>query len=444
MRPSAPFPWAKPRRERLLLALVVVAALTPVYVVSTQDVSHFCLARAFAAGKFAISPCGKYSVDIASYGGHIYSNKAPGMSALALPAVEAVRLPSALRWPPGADLQLWLVRLLTSGVAFLACAFMVGRVAEGLAAGSGGPVLVTFGLGTFVTPFAASGFDHVPTAAFAFAAFVLAWSRRPTLAGLAAGLAYTVEYEAAAVLVLVGAYVALRGWRPLGRYIAGAAPAVLLSAAYSWLAFAAPWRIPQHYDVYSFPDVKPGGILSVHAPNLKSIRLVFIGDRGLLVATPAVLAATVGLWLLWRRGFRAESLLCAAVTAVFVVGECGYGDPYGGLSAGPRYLIPALPFLSLGLAPAFRRWRRPTALLGAASIVAIVALTLTWARSAGKHYRDTVWGEIARTAWHPSGSRLVGELAKNVVDSAGLSRASAAGMVCVCAIVAYALALRQS
>lgn len=443
MRPPAPFPWAKPRRERLLLALVVVAALTPVYVVSTQDVSHFCLTRALAAGKFAIAPCGKYSVDIASYGGHIYSNKAPGMSALALPAVEAVGLPSALRWPAGGDLQLWLVRALTSGVAFLACAFLVGRVAEGLVAGSGGAVLVTFGLGTFVTPFAASGFDHVPTAALSFAAFVLAWSRRPSLAGVAAGLAYAVEYEAAAVLLLVAVYVALHGRGPFGRYVAGAAPAVLLSAAYSWLAFGAPWRIPQHYDVYSFPDVKPGGILGVHAPTFKSIRLVFVGDRGLLVATPVVLAAAIGLGLLWRRGFRAESLLCAAVTAVFVVGECGYGDPYGGLSAGPRYLIPALPFLALGLAPAFKRWRIPTALLSAASIVATIALTLTWARSAGKHYRETVWGEIGRTTWHPSGSRLIGELAKNVVDSAGVSRLSAAGMVCACAVFAYALALRQ-
>ncbi len=70
-------------------------------------------------------------------------------------------------------------------------------------------MLVVLGLGTFVAPFAATGFDHVPTAALGFGAFVLAWGRRPALAGVAAGIAYAVEYEAAAILVLVGVYVAL-------------------------------------------------------------------------------------------------------------------------------------------------------------------------------------------------------------------------------------------
>ena len=263
---------------------------------------------------------------------------------------------------------------------------------------------MTFGLGTFATPFAATGFDHVVTAAFGFGAFVLSWSRRTALAGVAAGIAYAVEYEAAAILVLVGAYVALRGWRPLGRYLAGALPAVALSAAYSWAAFDKPWRIPQDYDLFSFAGVNPkGGILGIHAPSLTSSRLVFVGDRGLLVATPVVIAAAAGLWLLFRRGIRAETLLCVAVTTVFIAGDCGYGDPYGGSSAGPRYLIPALPFLAVGLAPAFTRWRVQTAVLAAASITATLALTLTWAQFGNQlyHYRDTVWGEIARALCTP-------------------------------------------
>ena len=442
----SPLAWAKPRHEFVLLLLVALAGLTTVDIVNTQDASHYCLSRALAAGRLDIEPCAGGASDIAFYGGYIYSNKAPGMSVLALPAVEAVGLPNSTAWTSAGDLRLWLVRVLTSGVAFIVCAFLLGRVAEGLNPGSGGFVLVVLALGTFVAPFAATGFDHVPTAALGFGAFVLAWGRRPALAGVAAGIAYAVEYEAAAILVLVGVYVALLGRRQLGRYLAGALPPVVLSAVYSWVAFGRPWRIPQHYDLFSFPGVNPtAGILGIQAPHLTSIRLLFVGDRGLLVVTPIVVAAAAGLWLLYRRGFRSEALLCAAVTAAFIIGECGYGDPYGGTSAGPRYLIPALPFLMVGLAPAFTRWRLLTVALAVVSIAASLVLTVTWAQSGfqGNHYRDTVWGEVARTVWHPSGSRLSVDLAKNVVDWADVSAPYAALIVGICAVAALSLSLRR-
>src|SRR5207247_4342160 len=114
-----------------------------------------------------------------------------------VPAAQAVRLRTAPSWNNVADPRLWGVRVLTSGVAFVLCVFLIGRVAEGIAPGTGGPTLVAFGLGTLIYAFAATGFDHDLTAAFGFAAFLLAWARRPALSGLAAGAAYLVESEAA-------------------------------------------------------------------------------------------------------------------------------------------------------------------------------------------------------------------------------------------------------
>ena len=183
-RPT-PLPWARPRHELLLLALVAVAALTIVQPQSPQDWTRMCLTGALAHARLTVDGCIDDAIDRSRYGGHLYSDKAPGMSLLSLPGYEAVRLPPPRRWS-SIDRRLWLVRLTVCGVAFLLCGFLVGRVAEGLAPRWGGPTLVTFALGTLAFPFAATGFDHVPAMVLGFAAFVLIWSRRPLAAGLVA------------------------------------------------------------------------------------------------------------------------------------------------------------------------------------------------------------------------------------------------------------------
>ena len=431
-------PWARPRHELALLVLVAFAALSPVYLVNTQDESHFCLTRAITHGKLSIDDCAPNTIDRSVYGGHTYTNKAPGLSLFAVPAAELTGMPNATSWHEFDDHHLWAVRVLSSGVAFLVCVLVLGRVAEGVARGTGGPTLVAFGLGTLMCDFAATGFDHDLTAALGFGAFLLAWARRPFLAGLAAGASYLAEYEAATFVLIVALYVLLRGTRPLARYIAGVVPGVLASAAYSWVAFGAPGRNPYHYQVpvYGGADQSTGA-LGVHAPTLHGIRLVFVGDRGLLVVCPVLVAATVGLVLLWRRGYRAETAVAALATAAFVIGDCGYPDPYGGLSPGPRYLIPCLPFLALGLPLAFARWRLPTAVLTAASLVAGLTVSLTWAANWENHYRSSVWGELGRAVTQGAQSRVWTSLAHNIVATRGVG----AGLVFACAAAALVTAL---
>src|SRR5207249_3998413 len=146
-RSSVPFPWSRPRHELLLLALVAVAALTPIYRFGEQDRSRLCLTQALVHGRVSNDACLATALDRASYAGHLYSDKAPGMSLLMLPAAEALRLGPEARWPHE-PFRIWGVRVLSSGIAFLACVFLVGRIAEGLAPGYGAPALVAFGLGT--------------------------------------------------------------------------------------------------------------------------------------------------------------------------------------------------------------------------------------------------------------------------------------------------------
>lgn len=321
------------------------------------------------------------------------------MSVIEIAPVEAVRLSSPVVWTHKADLRLWVVHLFASGIPFLLTVFLVGRISEGIAPGYGAPAMVALGLGTLFAPLAGSGFDHVLAACVAFLAFGLSWRRRPLAAGLAAGAAVTIEYEAAAILLIVMAYTALQGRRALLRYAVGAVPGIALLLAYNWAAFGAPWHVSLSYANNKYHAAEHSGLLGIHLPNLHSAGLVFVGDRGLIVSSPVAFAAALGLVLLWRRGFRAEALTCGAVTAVFLIAECGYFLPYGGGSPGPRFFIPALPFLALGLAPAFAP--RPVAMtfISAVSVVAMTATTLTWPLATP--YRNTIWGEIGRALTRP-------------------------------------------
>jgi hypothetical protein len=85
----------------LLLVLVAVAALTPLYPLGAQDVSRVCLTRAMLHGHLYDDAClgTTFAVDRAAYGGHYYSDKAPGMSALEIPGALVTHIPNVTEWP---------------------------------------------------------------------------------------------------------------------------------------------------------------------------------------------------------------------------------------------------------------------------------------------------------------------------------------------------------
>lgn len=422
-RPAEPLSWARPRRELVLLALCAVAALSVVNNFNVQDQSRWCLTDAVEHARLTVDHCISFSVDRSRYDEHLYSNKAPGMSLLALPAALAVRYAPATVLQIEVGWKLWLVRLFACGLPFLLCVFLVGRVCESIRPGTGAPALVTFALATPVAPFAAVAFDHAPTAAFAFAALVLAWQRRPFAAGLLAGAALLCEYEAAAIVGVLGLYALAGGGRALARYAMGVLPGAVLLGAYDWAAFGRPWRTPLPYSDNEYQAVHTHGLLGVHLPNLHSIRLVFAGPGGLLVVSPVLVLAGIGLVVLWRRGLRAEVGACALVTAAFVIAECGYGDPYGGFSPLPRYLIPAMPFLCVGLAEAYARLRLLTAAAAAVSLVAMTSLTLTWSL-----YAETTsaWTKVGRFATRGATSWLPTYASPNALHWLGLTAPVAA------------------
>src|SRR5262249_44163060 len=116
--------------EWLVLGLIFLGAMALAPNYNNQDSSRVAGTYSIVLhGKLNIDPYWKQTIDRAFAGGHWYSDKAPGMSLLAIPAVEAVRAVDALtatrdpkpiwlrKWP------LWWVRMWASGLAFVALAF---------------------------------------------------------------------------------------------------------------------------------------------------------------------------------------------------------------------------------------------------------------------------------------------------------------------------------
>ncbi len=307
--------------------------------------------------------------------------------------------------------------------------------------GWGGATLVTYALGTLAAPFAATTFDHVTAGALGFGAFLLAWGRRAELAGLAAGAAVAFEYQTALIAIVVACYIALRGARPLLRYALASVPPLLLLGAYHQAAFGSPLHTPYRYIANKYTAEQASGFFGIHLPRLHATYEVMIGNGGLLVISPVVAAAAAGLVLLWRGGARAEAIVCAAVTLLFLVVSFGYFLPYGGVSPGPRFVIPALPFLAVGLAPAFARMPVVTALLAAASVIAMTAVTFTWAF--GNHYRETIWGELVRVPSQLGTSRLADNLTRTPLAWLVPNRLAATPIVALLAVTALAVALND-
>ena len=62
---------------------------------------------------------------------------------------------------------------------------------------------------------------------------------------------------------------------------------------------------------------------------------------------------------------------------LFLAYNASYYIPFGGQGPGPRFLVPAIPFLALPLGMALGRRLLPTLVLGLASVVVMAVATAT-------------------------------------------------------------------
>lgn len=381
-----------------------------------SPVSRFDLTRSVVEhGRLNIDLYADSTGDRAKVGEHWYSDKAPLLALLAVPAYqvhhwidrargkapayEAVgtdtRPAARLRVNRSYQRALYVCSISTAAVAGVALGLLLlelllRRMAP--AAALAGSALVVLALPTF--PYSTSFYGHVGAAALLTGGFALLDAgredsaehplslARAAAAGACLAASIGCEYLAAVPSLGVVALVALRCprgvWpRLLGGMAIGALGPALVIGAYHWACFDAPWRTGYSYiDNPRFAAGHAQGLLGIQLPRGEALWGLSFGRlRGLFYVSPVALPLAAGLFASAREK-DATSIAAALAFVALLLVNASYYMWWGGAAAGPRHLIPVLGLLALGLPWLWqRRWpRRITVVLAVISALNMLAI----------------------------------------------------------------------
>ena len=382
--------------------------------------------------------------DKATSGGHLYSNKAPGLALAAIPVYRALRTVFPRPRSPFAPIFFWVRLLTVSTVCVLALARFRARLAgDGLPASA--LVTAAVGFGTPYLFYSRSFFSHAWTAAL----LLLSWDllrlcvdwrfrRRIGLAAAGAGFlaawAAISEYPAAILAAALALRAFARGnWRRGVLFAAGAAIPFAILLGYDTVCFGSPLVLSSAREALpGYADLARRGIFGIGAPRWDALRgYLFHPTRGVLLFSPFVLFAVAGLWI-WSRGKddRPDASLCLLATIFFFLIMCGYPNWHGAWSLGDRYLVPVLFFPALAIP---RALGRPAARFLFA-VAAIFSIGMHFVVTASFPYfpLGVGWSPVVASAWlvgrgYAAPALLPGALALAVAGALTIA-ATAAGL----------------
>ncbi len=447
------------RASTAALLLVGLAWIFVMQAPGSNQNAHLALVKSIARGTPTVDRYHHETPDVSYIAGHYYTAKAPGLALATVPFYLALRAAhlvvadrvAALPYPQAmyrlSRVALWQMALAGAALPALVLLFLVRGVADRLVPGYGAAAAVAVGAASVVGLFATLFFAHALSACLGFAAFALLVRERSrpsarlaSTAGAVAGLAVVVEFPLALVAVALALYAAVGHdrLRRLSAYAAGVVAGGAPLLAFDAWAFGSPFTLA-YTNAVSVPgrsghDVvgaNAAGFFGVQTPNLRAAVDLLVSSKGLLVLMPVWALASAGIVALWRRGARAEAALVGGLAAAFVVYDSAYYLPFGGFPGGPRFLVPLVPFLALGLAAAASVRPLETFVLGVASaVVTAVALVVdpgSRSEDAGTWFHALERGHVTETlvGW-AGGSNRVGAAVSLALVTAAVALAVAA------------------
>jgi len=321
--------------------------------------AHFALTRSLVEeGRFEIDSFRASTGDIAERNGHVYANKAPGLSMMAAVPYAALRILEGKTELNSFSAQTLNQHLCTVAVVALSAAlippflFLYGRRALQLSRSRALAVALIVAFCSPLFPYATVFLLHAPSAALLLVAILCSQRndvKGAIVAGLSMGIATASNYLCApAVVVIVLLLWRVRGAiRPVLVYLVATLPGLALLGWYQISVYGSLTRVP----VSMNPSFRTEGAFLglLQLPRWDALWGITLSPyRGLFYLSPVLILA-IGGWIVWWRSNerRAELLASTAIVAVFAVFNLTFNQWEGGSSIGPRYLVPIVPLLGL-------------------------------------------------------------------------------------------------
>lgn len=344
-----------PVRLIILLSCLASAATFHPYPFDNV-VSRWGLVRSVTEnGRMDINRFSGFTSDKALFEGDFYTDKAVLLSAFCIP-VQWLSLQAGVARrdepPTGSNDpgRLLCERLLVTG-SLLLLLLSLRRTCDQEAVDPSFAA-ASAGLASIILPYSSILYAHVPAACCITAAYMFQRQGRLVLSDLCGAAASAFEYPVAVLFAILLLY---RGRRALlgPRILLTAALAVLAFApqmAYNWLAFGSPFTSGYSHEAAEAFEGLHAGLFGFTFPS--PARLVYIlasAERGLFFYMPWAVAGLAGL-LLKRFGGDVRRDPAGAMVVAFALLFSSLWTRTQGWAFGPRYLIPVIPLLALGLA----------------------------------------------------------------------------------------------
>jgi len=410
-------------------------------------------------GTLSIDAYAQNTGDYALFNGQRYIDKAPGLSFLGVPAYFVVsrltqsevvqnfivtlgRAPAAaptinrssnqvsheeLVFASRIALTTWLIVGLSSALLGVVLFYFLGCLNYPLRWRAF--AVLIYGIATPAFTYSAAFYGHQVAAVLLFSAFawLFALRSRPArliewlIIGGLLGYAVITEYPAVLIAACIGLYAIwiTRQVRPIILIALGGLIPIGLWGAYNATIFGTPFALGYQYTANPYwSAILSTGFLSANFPTLEAIwGLSFSPFRGLFFVSPILLLSLPGLALLRRSIFRAEWVTTLAIVSGFFVLVSASAQWWGGWSAGPRYLVPMLPFLIWPLtatldqiAKITSRWRVGLWLITIG--LAVISIVNVWSLTLGGQYYapDTILNPLIDFSWPRV---MAGDVARN-------------------------------